>query len=486
MGKREAPILKNIIHYSASHYFRQFLSILTAFIRPKLLSPEYFGLWNLMKTIQTYAAYSHMGARSSMRYQIPFHLARNEKKEINQIKGAAFWGAFFINGVIALFLLFSAFLDRFDLIERIGLLSFAFIVLLQGYCEYKIALLKSYQAFKGISRANYIQYTLMFLSTICFIWFWGIIGAFFSLIFSLGIMALYFKIKAPENETLNFNPTIFIKLVRYGFPILMFNIITILIRTSDRILVSSLIGMEALGHYSIAIMILGFLMNVPGVSREIIEPKIMEQKGQRASEIWMREYFIQPAINTAYLMPLLIGGVFFFLPFFIKMVLPAYEAGIVPAHILLAGGYFLALSYTVRGVIVAMDLQLQAAWVMMIALFVNVVAGILFIRADFGISGIALGSSLSFGVLWISQLIFLCMKDLILKNLIVSHLLSLGLPFLAMLLSIELIQYICAALPITNELIAALVKLIFFFGIWLALMWIKKDTHTVMNRFSAK
>ena len=227
-------------------------------------------------------------------------------------------------------------------------------------------------------------------------------------------------------------------------------------------------------------------MNVPGVSREVIEPKIMEQKGQSASEIWIKEYFIQPAINTAYLIPFLIGGAFFSLPLFIKLVLPAYEAGIVPAHILLTGGYFLALSYTVRGVIVAMDLQLQAVWVMMIALFVNVVASILFIRADFGISGIALGSSLSFGVLWGSQLIFLCRRDLILKNLIVSHLLSLGLPFFAMLLSIGLIQYICTALPITNELIAAMVKLIIFFVIWLALMWIKKDKHTIMNLFSLK
>jgi O-antigen/teichoic acid export membrane protein len=124
MDKKKESISKNIIRYSASNYFRQFLSVLTAFVRPKLLSPENFGLWNLFKIIQTYSSYMHLGSRSSMRYLIPFHESRKEEDKIRDIKGSCYWGSFYLNLMLAMILVLIAFLNGLSREQRMGLTLF--------------------------------------------------------------------------------------------------------------------------------------------------------------------------------------------------------------------------------------------------------------------------------------------------------------------------------------------------------------------------
>ncbi|MBI9092979.1 MAG: oligosaccharide flippase family protein [Desulfobacterium sp.] len=478
MDKKKESISKNIIRYSASNYFRQLLSVLTAFVRPKLLSPEYFGLWNLFKIIQTYSAYMHLGSRSAMRYLIPFHDSRKEDDKIRDIKGSTYWGSFYLNLMLAVVLVLISFLNGLGREQRVGLITFAVIVMLQWYCDYRISLLKACQNFKLISSSNYVQSSLMFILTLVLIYFWGIVGAFASVIVSLSVMVFYFMKKAPGEAPGVFKGNVFRKLVRYGFPIMLFNVIAILIRTSDRIMVSWFLGMEELGYYSIAIMILGFLMNIPGVSREVIEPKIMARMGSGSSGPWIREFFVEPIINTAYLMPFLIGLVVFALPIFINRVLPVYVTGVFPAQILVVGGYFLALSHGVRGIIVAHNWQMQASVGMLFSLVCNIMASIAFIKAGLGIVGVSLGSALSFWVLLVCQLLFVCKKNKTIVSQLFPRLFHLFFPFLVMCLSIVLLERGDACFSV-NDLIAAVVKLLLFFIISLGVVVANKGNHTL-------
>ncbi len=480
MDKKKESISKNIIRYSASNYFRQFLSVLTAFVRPKLLSPEYFGLWNLLKIIQTYSSYMHLGSRSSMRYLIPFHESRKEDDKIRDIKGSTYWGSFYLNLMLAVILVLISFFSGLGREQRMGLMAFAVIVMLQWYCDYRISLLKAYQNFKLTSSSNYVQSSLMFILTLILIYFWGIVGAFASVIVTLTVMVFYLMKKAPGEAPGIFKGNVFRKLIRYGFPIMLFNVIAILIRTSDRIIVSWFLGMEELGYYSIAIMILGFLMNIPGVSREVIEPKIMAQMGSGEPGPWIREFFVEPIINTAYLMPFLIGFVVFALPIFINRVLPVYGTGVFPAQILVVGGYFLALSYGVRGIIVAHNWQMQASVGMLFSLVCNILVSIVFIKAGLGIVGVSLGSALSFLVLLVCQLLFICKKNKTIVSQLLPRLFHLFFPFLVMCLSIVLLE--CGDTYFSrNDFISAGIKLMLFFIISLGVVVANKGKHTLIK-----
>ena len=83
-------VTKNIVRYSSSKVYQQILSLLTAFIRPKLLTPELYGLWNILNIIPTYASYSNLGTFDIMRYMIPYHEGKKEHQKSLEIRDSVF------------------------------------------------------------------------------------------------------------------------------------------------------------------------------------------------------------------------------------------------------------------------------------------------------------------------------------------------------------------------------------------------------------
>lgn len=111
-------------------------------------------------------------------------------------------------------------------------------------------------------------------------------------------------------------------------------------------------------------------------------------------------------MNTAYLMPFVIGPSILLLPPVVHVLLPNYAPGITAAQILLIGGYFLATTHAMRGIIVAQRLQFKAALVAFFILLVNVFLSVAAVRLGYGIEGVAAASSLSFLMMFASLLTF--------------------------------------------------------------------------------
>ena len=481
MNNGKDSILKNIIRYSSSHYYRQALGVLTAFIRPKLLSPELFGLWNLLKIIETYAGYAHLGALSSMRYRIPYHESKKEYSKIQIIKTCALHGTLWIYLFLSAFLVLLSFKPGISIEARIGLLSFSIILMLSWYYQYYVALLKAYQNFKLISRSNYLYYTVMFLLSVVLIYIWGIYGLYLSVIVPLVVTIIYFRLKSSQEPKTEFQRSVFFDLIKHGFPIMLFNTIAIIIRTCDRFIVAYFLGNQQLGYYGISIMILGFLMNIPGASREVIEPKMMQSLSDTSYKKGVHEYFLNPLLNTAYIMPLLIGAIVFALPVIIPLLLPRYAPGIIPSQIIVIGGYFLALSYTIRSVVVSNNWQLQASFVMLFSLFANVFFSILLVKFGFGIAGVSIASSISFCILLVSLLIFISSKSKYIAIKLKSNLFFLSCPFFIMCGSIGILEYGANIFPI-HSYVAAFFKLSIFYLIILMLILITRRKHTLTQQ----
>ena len=271
--KKADSIFKNIARYSASNLYRHILGLLTAFIRPKLLMPEMYGLWSLLNIIPTYSSYLHLGSRSSMRFLIPYYESRRDQKKIQEIKGNVFHGTLYMNlfffGVLILF----AFRSGLSMEVKAGLIASSLIVMLTCYYEHYISLLKGYQKFGLVSASNVLRATITFILSAVLIYYFGIYGAFTSVIFSLLMTIFFLKARQVLEHHFGFQMGAFLRIVKMGFPILLFNIVAVLLRTFDKIIVSFFLGNEQLGYYGISTMILGALMNIPGVSREVLEPR---------------------------------------------------------------------------------------------------------------------------------------------------------------------------------------------------------------------
>ncbi|MBI4839237.1 MAG: oligosaccharide flippase family protein [Nitrospirae bacterium] len=467
--KEKEHTAKTIIKYSSSNFYKQLLSVFNAFIKPKLLSPEMFGLWNLLYIIPTYVPYIHLGSRYSMRYFIPYHEEKKELQKIDDLKGSVFYGTLYLNILAAAVIVIAAFTGNFNLVTTTGLIAMAALVLIWWYYEYYINYLKARQDFSLITSSNYLLTTVAFFSSLPLLYFFNIYGLYISAVLSNLAVIFYLRAKHPLGIKTGFRYSVFADLVKRGFPIMIFLISDLMIRTSDRIVVSYFLGNEQLGYYSIAIMVLNFVMQIPGASREVVESKLMKDAGSNSKEAILREYFFGPLVKTAYLMPLLLGPIVIVLPVLIPVLLPRYIQGIVSAQIVTLGCYFLSMSYTARGVLIANGLQLKAFYISVLVLIGNIALSIILLKSGLGIKGVAISCSISYFLLFIGFFMFIKKMCFHNRDDWKTAVTALSLPFPVMCGAIVLLNYISAYLSL-NIFVSAVLSALIFYAVMLTVV----------------
>ena len=463
MAERE-PLVKNIVRYSSSTVFQHVLGVFTAVLKPRLLSPEMYGLLNILTVIPTYASYSNLGSYDCARYKIPYHEARNEHDRSRMIRDSAFYGSLLPSAFVATVLLCVVLLADLEAPVRTGLGAMALIVLAQWYHDNYVLALKAYQRFGVLSLSICIKAAFTLLLTALLLYLFGIYGAFFVPLLALIPVLTYLRVTSPVGERARFDTMTFTGLLKEGFPIMLYNFGAILLSTSDRIVISYFLGNEPLGYYGIAIMVFGFMRQIPGTAREVIEPDLMQRMESRREERILREYLFAPLLTTAYLMPFLVGSVFFVVPAVIPLVLPRYVPGIAATQIIVFGCYFLALAYSTRGLIVAHNWQLSAAVITGIVLFTHVVLSSLLILSGFGIEGVALSCGISHLLLFLWSLLFIRKKSACPSAAWGTTAGGILLAFLAMSGTMTLLQIAFTFVSI-NPYMDPLIKVLLFFGV---------------------
>ncbi|MBY6187965.1 oligosaccharide flippase family protein [Marinobacter hydrocarbonoclasticus] len=397
---------KSVAQLAASRGLRHGLGLITAFIRPKLLGPEALGLFALLNLFPTYSTYLHLGARSSLRYQVPRLKGQGQTDTIDSLKNSVYWGSLILNLLLAITIVGYAVLATEDTIARIGLVCAAASVLLVWAFDHRLAELKSEERFGTLARITALRYGLQFALTLGLILTLGVVGAFLALPLCLALLCWSAREGSPPSRQ-PWQWQQFLHQVRLGFPILMLELVTLSLRLLDKLLVSWLLGLEALGYYTLGTMLLGPLMNLPGAAREVSEPKLMKGQPQADERQRLARHYWRPMHRSAWLMPLLILPAVILLPGVIHYGLPEYGPALTSAQLLAVGSFFLALGYPARGLIVAEHWQASAArsaW-----LLVPVVMGLTALALHFWpqLETVAIGFSLGYGVLALALMRFL-------------------------------------------------------------------------------
>ena len=464
MGKTQKDtVIKDIARYSSSMIFQRMLGIINTFIKPRFLSPELYGLWHMLDIIRSYTVFAHLGSRSSMRYIIPYNEAKHEYEKNREVKGSVFFGSLFLNIIIAVGLIVYSLRESLSTELKLGLLTMASLAVLQWYYEYHLSLLKSYQNFKLISSSNYIKATVSCLFSIILIYFFNIYGIYISILSSYIAVILYIRLRHPLEKHSTFKFSVFKNMVRDGFPIMIFSFANVLIRSSDKIIISSLLGTKYLGFYGLAFTVFGFVRQIPGAARDVIEPKLMQEIDTAGNEKIFNEYLMKPLTNTAYFMPFLTVPIFFLLPVLIPLFFPRYIQGILPAQILVfLGSYFLSLTYVMRGIIVANKWQSKASVITIAVLIINISVSTTLVKLNFGIAGVAFGSSVSFSILFFTLLLFVRNKYNQVSPNIDKSIAGLFLPFIIICVAMVSLTFVSEHF-LENNYIAVCVKILCFY-----------------------
>jgi O-antigen/teichoic acid export membrane protein len=391
-----------IVHYASSNIFLKSFAFFTALVRTKLLSPELFGLWTILNILPTYASYLDLGSRSALRFRVPLYKARNRPKAVRNAEAAVYHGTLYPSVLLAAGLLMGALWIDAQPELKGGLVFVAVLVLLNWRYDFLIAVAKAHERFRLIGLSYFVYATVTFVLTLALIAGFGFYGALAASVIGVIVAIVFIERRFGRQRPRpgQFRPHMFFALVKPGFPIVALNLSTDLLRTVDRFILWFVLGGEVVGHYGIAIIASGIALSIPSTSREIVEPRLVTRLEQGTLEDTVAMFLVQPLLNTAFLMPVLIGVIFLLLPPFINAFLPQYAPGIDPARILVLGGYFLALAYALRGMIVAFDAQVGAAWLALAVLGLNIAISLALLHLGWGAEGVAFASGLSFLILF--------------------------------------------------------------------------------------
>ncbi len=368
-------LARKIGGYSVSNVFLQLMSVITAFLRPKLLTPAQFGLWNLFNVIPMYATYLHFGTRDIVRYQIPTFEAHGNKDKAREAIGTLYFGSLAINLALSLILLLASVLWADSLVERIGLLAFAGIVIANWYFEYNLALLKAYQQFSILSRINYLRPVLVFFLTVTLAGTFALYGLYAATLGVMLILIFFVRHAVGSWPRGAFSWSMYVEMVKKGFPITLFGLAIAMLITMGRFFIAGYLGDVQLGYYGLSTMAFTGLMRIPGAAREVIEPLFMTDTAKSANQERrlksIESFFLRPLLTTAATMPFLLAGVLYIFPTFVHFALPRYEPGVLATLWAVPGIYFLSLSFVFRGLLVALDLQARILWTLLLPIILN-------------------------------------------------------------------------------------------------------------------
>lgn len=396
----ETALIHTISKYVRSNVFTKAIELVYAYLKPKLLPPEYIGLWNLLSLIIDLSDSSHLGSRTAIRYIIP-GLDREKKfAEIDTIQGSVYNGTLFIILCVAIGLTIYSLLCGKSVEVKIGIAVSAILVILNWYYQYLIEILKAHQNFKIINASNYFTSTLKVVSGCLLVYAFGIYGLFVTVTLTLYLTIVFIKKRYQPPKKNDFELQVFLKLIKDGYPILIIDTVLLILKMTDQLLITNYLGLELLGYYSIATLIADIMLRIPLASREVIEPKMAENIGILPLEKTLSLYYLKPLYSNAYYGGFFFLGVFFFLPVVLPYLLPRYIHGVGAAQILAFGAIFMALSYTPRGIITLNKWQLKTTLLEVIAIVINLIIGGLAIYYHYGINGVAVGATASYFALF--------------------------------------------------------------------------------------
>ena len=400
-SRKHDSIAKSLAHYTPSVLFRTVVGVLNTIIRPKLLGPQWFGLWSLLNIIPAYASYLQLGTRDYMRFTIPRLEAHDDDSTVHKVESSVFWGTLIPNCGVAAALLATAACMHLETDIRIGLAAMALLTILTCMYEYGVNLMKGHQMFRDLSHVMYLRNASQLILSVFLMLYMGLYGLLIALPLSLSISLLYLRTRYPFDRIGRFSWPFYCKMVREGFPLAILAFLMTLMITSGRLLVAGYLTTAEVGFYALATIALRGMLDFPQAAREVVESRLMEKSDSLKRKTVLDQYLYRPLVINACYVPLVITPLYFVLPHLIRLILPLYTDGIAPLKIVLFGFYFLSIFYPLRGIIVALHMQKQAAMLTGVCVLINIGLSLIALETGFGIIGVSIANNVSYAILLI-------------------------------------------------------------------------------------
>jgi O-antigen/teichoic acid export membrane protein len=433
MNSSKAEILGQTSRYLIGTALTQFISAAATILTRRFLGPVQMGVWALLQVVVKYSSYSTIGTTAATQREIPFWLGKGDKKKAEAIKDTFFTYGVASSAVIAAFLCLGAlfFKERLRTELYWGLLIVSAMIVLQRLNNILITLLRATKNFKLASKQMVVSAVVNAVLITALAYYFRIYGYILGMCASFLFNIFYMLCSEPFHLKWHLDTKELKALALYGMPLLILGLVNTAFMSIDRFMIAGLLGLRELGLYGIALLASSYAAQFPNAVSVVLIPNFHERFGRSEDPSSLKNFTLKSADVFCDTMPALIGGGWFFCDWAVRWALPEFSEGITALKYLLLSSFFLAIQQPYYTFMIAV----KRHWILVPVLLAVCLAAFglnwTFIRAGWGICGIALAASFIL-FLKFSLNYFLAAGQLYSKGEALRHFMSLAGKFLVM------------------------------------------------------
>jgi O-antigen/teichoic acid export membrane protein len=384
-------LLRSATQFSAATIGAQAAGLLRTYAAAKLLGPMVYGTWLGLRLIVDYGNNLHLGVIFGMHRDVPLLRGRQDTHGVTEAKETAF--AFvLLTGCLGMVACMVASVMVSRPLERQILLAIGVVLLVNQLRSYYVTLLKAENRFREASVGSALG-SVAALTSVPAIYYAGMPGFIWGLVGMLTVETGYLVSRAGVPAARLSWPMLK-RLFSFGFVTTVTAFAAVLLSSIDRTVILELLDTKQLGFYSVAFIGATFIIGVATVPTAVLYPRLSELYGRTNRPSDLIVYVTEPIRIAGVGFALLIGAMMLAVPAVVRLFLPQYEQGVVPAQIAIFGNYAVAIVGLACNGFLALNWQKLYLAVTLVATGVTYLLARSMVHVVPGLTGIAIGCCL--------------------------------------------------------------------------------------------
>ncbi len=381
-------IAANLLRLTGGSSLKQVGVAVFNFACASAIGPYQFGMWQALKLVITYGVNLTGGTPYALERLVPLYASRDDMDTARRAVAAVRRQVLAVGAVVAVVLIGLALVPRFPREARLVLAGLAFILSATLLSDMYRVICKGERRFAVMGRATSAFGIIVGLASLLVIR-WGLVGLLAGqLLAVLASLAVYRHGLSGDAAIAPAEPMSLRPILAVGMPIMFSSLISIYQVTVDRLVIASMLGAAAVGHYALGALLFVPLERLVGAINDVFYPRFVAMYGRGEAPENRFRHLSVVVRSSAVLIAVAVGMLAMAAPLIVPLVLPRYVDGIRSAQILLVALACSSMAALVANVFYTLSrVRLLVAW--QVAAGLSNLAAAIVVSRWFGITGVA-------------------------------------------------------------------------------------------------
>jgi O-antigen/teichoic acid export membrane protein len=406
MRPKPPNVLKDFSLQAAGSYVSSAMLVVRGLVLAAILGPGALGTYSLVGIVLGYSAYADVGVSLAACREIPVATGRGSAEDARRAQWCAWVAKAVAATVVATGVAAYAVLrkDSLDPDVQYGLLVASLAIVPLGLVTVAQSALPAWMRYGRnfiLSAALAGTFTLAVLLGAAS---WGIQGALAGQAATFCMIAVLGVWLVPRALPGRLGSRYLLGMVVVGAPLAALNFLGYSLVYVDQVMVGSLLGRESMGIYALVLAAGGALYIVPSAVAQAVGPRLLRRFGEYHSVESIRRLTWLPVEALSVTMPIIAAIVWVAAPPLITWLLPRYVDAVAPLRVYAVAVCFLGINLGVSTTLIAMKKHVYNLPILVGVVALNVLVDLLLVtRFDLGLTGIALGSVITYFTYWLAH-----------------------------------------------------------------------------------